>query len=116
MIVDVNKIKKSVGIIGESVEIEEMCTLIGQVANTDISILITGILFCFISFYFENILVVKSIQKRFDIERKLPNNNFLIKNVIEKPSIKKAPSNKCPLSIAVSSSVNLIFPCPVIYK
>ena len=42
MIVDVNKIKKSVGIIGESVEIEEMCTLIGQVANTDISILITG--------------------------------------------------------------------------
>ena len=42
MIVDVNKIKKSVGIIGESIEIEEMCTLIGQVANTDISILITG--------------------------------------------------------------------------
>jgi len=42
MIVDVNKIKKSVGIIGESVEIEEMCTLIGQVANTDISILVTG--------------------------------------------------------------------------
>ena len=30
----------------------------------------------------------------FDIEKKLPNNNFLIKNVIEKPSIKKAPSNK----------------------
>jgi len=42
MIVDVNKIKKSVGMIGESVQIEEMCTLIGQVANTDISILITG--------------------------------------------------------------------------
>ena len=42
MIVDVNKIKKSVGIIGESVEIEEMCTLIGQVANTDISVLVTG--------------------------------------------------------------------------
>ncbi|SVE46769.1 uncharacterized protein METZ01_LOCUS499623, partial [marine metagenome] len=42
IVVDVNKIKKSVGIIGESVEIEEMCTLIGQVANTDISILITG--------------------------------------------------------------------------
>jgi len=42
MIVDVNKIKKSVGMIGESIQIEEMCTLIGQVANTDISILITG--------------------------------------------------------------------------
>ena len=42
MIVDVNKIKKSVGIIGESSKIEEMCTLIGQVANTDISVLITG--------------------------------------------------------------------------
>jgi len=42
MIVDVNKIKKSVGIIGESACIEEMCTLIGQVANTDISVLVTG--------------------------------------------------------------------------
>ena len=42
MIVDVNKIKKSVGMIGESIQIEEMCTLIGQVANTDISVLITG--------------------------------------------------------------------------
>ena len=42
MIVDANKIKNSVGIIGESVEIEEMCTLIGQVANTDISVLISG--------------------------------------------------------------------------
>ena len=42
MIVDADKIKKSVGIIGESVQIEEMCTLIGQVANTDISVLITG--------------------------------------------------------------------------
>ena len=42
MIVDANKIKNSVGIIGESIEIEEMCTLIGQVANTDISVLISG--------------------------------------------------------------------------
>ena len=42
MIVDADKIKKSVGIIGESIQIEEMCTLIGQVANTDISVLITG--------------------------------------------------------------------------
>ena len=42
MIVDANKIKKSVGIIGESIQIEEMCTLIGQVANTNISVLVTG--------------------------------------------------------------------------
>ena len=42
MITDVNKIKKSVGIIGESDLIEEMCTLIGQVSNTDISVLIHG--------------------------------------------------------------------------
>ncbi len=42
MIVDADKIKKSVGIIGESIEIEEMCTLIGQVAKTDISVLVTG--------------------------------------------------------------------------
>jgi DNA-binding NtrC family response regulator len=42
MIVDANKIKKSVGIIGESIEIEEMCILIGQIANTDISVLVTG--------------------------------------------------------------------------
>ena len=42
MIVDAIKIKNYVGIIGESIEIEEMCTLIGQVANTDISVLITG--------------------------------------------------------------------------
>jgi len=42
MIVDANKIKKSVGIIGESIAIEEMCTLIGQIATTDISVLVTG--------------------------------------------------------------------------
>ena len=30
----------------------------------------------------------------YDIKKKLPNNNFIIKNVIEKPSIKKATSNK----------------------
>ena len=42
MIIDTNKIKTSVGIIGESDSIEEMCTLIGQVASTDISVLVTG--------------------------------------------------------------------------
>ncbi len=30
----------------------------------------------------------------YDIKKKIDNNNFIIKNVIEKPSIKKAPSNK----------------------
>jgi len=30
----------------------------------------------------------------YDIKKKLPGNNFIIRNVIEKPSIKKAPSNK----------------------
>ena len=40
--VDVDKIRRSAGIIGESDQIQEMLTLIGQVANTDISVLITG--------------------------------------------------------------------------
>ena len=44
-------------------------------------ILISGILFCFISFFFENTVVVKSIQKRFEIEKKLrPLNKKYIKN------------------------------------
>ncbi len=30
----------------------------------------------------------------YDIKKKLPENNFLIRDVIEKPSVKKAPSNK----------------------
>ena len=30
----------------------------------------------------------------YDVKQKLPGNNFIIRNVIEKPSIKKAPSNK----------------------
>jgi len=30
----------------------------------------------------------------FDIKKKLPNGNFIINNVVEKPSIKNAPSNK----------------------
>jgi len=40
--IDIDKIRRSAGIIGESEEIQEMLTLIGQVANTDISVLITG--------------------------------------------------------------------------
>ena len=40
--IDLEKIKRSVGIIGESDEMIEMLTLIGQIANTDISVLITG--------------------------------------------------------------------------
>jgi len=42
MIVDIEKIRKSVGIIGDSELIKEMLALIGQIANTDISVLITG--------------------------------------------------------------------------
>ena len=42
MIVDIKKIKKSVGIIGSSERINEMLSMIGQVANTDISVLVTG--------------------------------------------------------------------------
>ncbi len=42
MIIDIEKIRRSVGIIGESEQIIEMLTLIGQVANTDISVLVTG--------------------------------------------------------------------------
>ena len=40
--VDIDKIRRSAGIIGESDQIYEMLALIGQVANTDISLLITG--------------------------------------------------------------------------
>ncbi|MDP6571030.1 MAG: sigma-54 dependent transcriptional regulator [Candidatus Marinimicrobia bacterium] len=39
---DIDKIRRSAGIIGESDEVQEMLALIGQVANTDISVLITG--------------------------------------------------------------------------
>ena len=40
--VSIDKIRKSVGIIGDSKIIEQMLVLISQVANTDISVLITG--------------------------------------------------------------------------
>ena len=40
--VSIDKIRKSVGIIGNSKIIEQMLVLISQVANTDISVLITG--------------------------------------------------------------------------
>ena len=39
---DIDKIRRSAGIIGESDQIQEMLALIGQVANTDISVLVTG--------------------------------------------------------------------------
>jgi len=39
---DIDKIRKSVGMIGESNEIIEVLTLIGQISKTDISVLITG--------------------------------------------------------------------------
>ena len=40
MSIDIDKIRRSVGIIGESDCIQEMLTLIGQVANTNILVLI----------------------------------------------------------------------------
>ena len=40
--IDIDKIRRSAGIIGESDQIQEMLALIGQVANTDISVLISG--------------------------------------------------------------------------
>jgi len=40
--IDIEKIQKSVGIIGESEEMREMIHLIGQVASTEISVLING--------------------------------------------------------------------------
>ena len=40
--IDIDKIRRSVGLIGESENIQEMLALIGQVANTNISVLVTG--------------------------------------------------------------------------
>jgi len=40
--IDLSKIRQSVGMIGESDQIVEVLTLIGQIAKTDISVLVTG--------------------------------------------------------------------------
>ena len=40
--IDLEKIRQSVGMIGDSDQIVEVLTLIGQIASTDISVLITG--------------------------------------------------------------------------
>ncbi len=42
MINSIDKVRRSVGIIGESPPMIEMLSLIGQVANTDITVLVTG--------------------------------------------------------------------------
>ena len=42
MSLDLDKIRRSVGIIGESDSIQEMLATIGQVANTNILVLVTG--------------------------------------------------------------------------
>ena len=42
MVVDIDKIRKSANIIGKSEKMNEMLSMIGQVATTDISVLITG--------------------------------------------------------------------------
>ena len=40
---DIEKIKKSANIIGSSDKMQEMLFMVGQVANTDISVLVTGV-------------------------------------------------------------------------
>ena len=40
--IDLDKIRQSVGMIGDSDQIIEILTLIGQIASTDISVLVTG--------------------------------------------------------------------------
>ena len=42
MVVDIDKIKKSANIIGSSDKMNEMLFMVGQVASTDISVLVTG--------------------------------------------------------------------------
>ena len=42
MINSIEKVRKSVGILGESSPIIEMLSMIGQVANTNITVLVTG--------------------------------------------------------------------------
>ena len=42
MKIDIDKIRRSVGMIGESTHTIEILNLIGQVANTDISVLVSG--------------------------------------------------------------------------
>ena len=44
-----------------------------SVWRVSLSLIITGIAFCFISFYFDNIIVVNSIEKKSPIEKKLRN-------------------------------------------
>ena len=41
------------------------------------------------------------------VSKKLPNNNFIIKNVIEKPSIYKAPSNKAVIGRYILPKTNI---------
>ena len=42
LMIDLEKIRKSVGMVGESDQIIEVLTLIGQISKTDISVLVTG--------------------------------------------------------------------------
>ena len=52
-----------------------------SIRRVGLPLLIFGILFCFISFYFQNTTVVNSTQKRYEIDKKLrPNNKRLNKN------------------------------------
>ena len=52
-----------------------------SIMRVGLSILISGIIFCFFLFFFENTIVVDSIQKRYEIDKKLkPLNKKYIKN------------------------------------
>jgi len=52
-----------------------------SVMRIGLPILISGLVFCFFLFFFENTLVVSSIQKRYEIDKKLkPLNRKYIKN------------------------------------
>ena len=52
-----------------------------SIRRISLPIILSGMIFCCLSFYFENIIVVKSIHKRFAIEKKLkPHDSKYIKN------------------------------------
>ena len=52
-----------------------------SIRRIGLPIIFSGVIFCFISFFFENIIVVKSMQKRFPIEKKLkPHDSKYMKN------------------------------------
>ena len=52
-----------------------------SIRRLSLSIILSGVLFCFFLFFFENTVVVNSIQKRYEIDKKLkPHNRKYIKS------------------------------------